>query len=526
MVTAMVTSRGTAKVTEPARRRSPAFARLARLAHFGLACLAMPAMAGEWTITPTMAVSETATDNVNLTQRHKQSDLITDLTPGIQIDGRGSRVQLHLEYQMHNLMYAQESSRNQTQNYLNSFGTIELLENRFFLEGSGNISQQNTNAFGPTTASNVNVNTNRNTTETSTFRLSPYFRGQFGSFADYNLRYIQITNRTKSFDNLDWDSREWVGSVNGQTRVTNLSWSIEGNSQDVEFTRGRNTEAERLRGVLHYQINPQFRVSVFGGREANNYVSLDKESYTTKGAGFDWTPTERTRLSLSREDRFFGNSDSIKFSHRTAGTIWTYTETRDVVVNPTQASTSALGSNYDLFFNLFQSAIPDPAARAAFVNNLLLTSGINPNTQLQGGFMTSGVTLQHLRNASFALTGARNTVTFSAFQNETQTAASTVGTGAILGSFANFQNVDQSGGSLTWSHKLTPLSSLIGSYSMIDSRGTGTNRLKTDETLYHLGVLTQLGPKTNASVGARHIVIDGTTNYTENAVTATLSHRF
>ena len=94
-----------------------------RLALLGLALAGAthPASAGEWTITPTLAVTETATDNVFLSSSGEQSGFVTNVTPGIRIDGEGGRSKLHLDYQMNNLFYSVDPSRNnQTQHSLNA----------------------------------------------------------------------------------------------------------------------------------------------------------------------------------------------------------------------------------------------------------------------------------------------------------------------------------------------------------------------------------------------------------------------
>ena len=67
---------------------------------------------------------------------------------------------------------------------------------------------------------------------------------------------------------------------------------------------------------------------------------------------------------------------------------------------------------------------------------------------------------------------------------------------------------------------------MTGSVSRLKSKGTGDSSLETDETMYTVNFVTQLGPKTNAGLSARRIEVDGTTNYTENAITGTFSHRF
>ncbi len=522
MVTAMVTVMAMALNRDSRNRAGKLF-----FLTLAVSCVALPAYSGEWKITPSVAVNETATDNVALSSNaDKKSELVTDINPGIRIDGNGERVKLRFDYQLHQLIHARDSSRNRTQNSLNALGTVEAVENWLFVEASGMISQQSISAFGGATSTSVNTNDGSNTTETSTYRLSPYIKGALGGFADYQVRYNLSTTSSKSDSAFDSDSKEVVATLKGVTSLTSLGWSVDASSQTVDYSNRRSNESDRLRGVLTYQFDPQFRASVSAGRESNNYVSTDKETHTTKGVGLEWSPTERTLVSVNRESRFFGNSNSFSFSHRTGNTSWKYSESKDASAQPNQQSSTNLGSYYDLYFNLFASAIPDPVARATYVNAFLLSNGISPTAQLQGGFLSSGVSLQHRRNLSFALLGARNTVTFSAFQSESENLSQTVGTGLFVGDFGNVQRVEQRGASINWSHKLTGLSSLTGGYSITNSKGSGTSSVETDQKMLNINFTTQLGPKTNAGIGARRVVVDGSTNYTENALTGTLSHQF
>ena len=526
MVTAMVTVMRTSTESNLLATRQVRRAVLLAV----LASAMASAYAGEWTITPTLAITETATDNVALSDRNKKSDLISDVNPGIRIEGSGGRSKLRLDYQMHNLFYAQDSSRNEIQNSLNALGTLEAVDNWLFIEASGNISQQSLSAFGSSSSSSsVNVNTNLNSTETATYRISPYIVGSFGSFADYQLRYNLATTSWKSSLSNDENTSELVGSLKGNTRFASLGWSVDASTQTVDYDRGRDSEDDRLRGVLTYQINPQFRVLLIGGVESNNYQSRDKESNTTSGAGFDWSPTERTLLSVSREDRFFGPANTISFTHRTARTAWKYTDTEDVVTQTDQQSTAGLGTYYDLFYNMLSYSIPDQAQRAAAVSSMLLSAGIPLNAELEGSFLTNGSTIEHRRELSFALLGSRNTLTFAGGETQSERASQ----GALISalgasSFSDAQKIRQRFASINWSHKLTPYSSLIASASRTNSKGSGTGiaNLETTEQMYNLNFTTQLGPKTNAGVSFRHVVGDGTVDYTENALTGTLSHRF
>lgn len=491
-----------------------------------LVAMALPVSAGEWTITPSVSLNETMTDNVDQVENHRTSSLITDIAPGINIVGTGDRVKLNVDYRLHNLFYSDDSSRNGHQNSLNAAGTLEALENWFYIDANASISQQNLSAFRGATDSSVDTNNSSNTTETSTYRLSPYFKGMLGASTEYELRYNLAKTTTDSSNSYDTTTRGFAARLRGTPQLSRFAWAVDANTQKAEFSNGRENDADLLRGVLTYKFDPQFRVSLIGGRESNDYASIDKKSHTIKGLGLDWSPTDRTLLSASREDRFFGNSDSVSFTHRTARTAWKFRQTKDTVTSTNQTSGS-VGTYFDLFDNMFQSAIPDPAARAAFVNAFLQSNGVSPTAQLQGGFMTTGVTLQKRRELSFALSGVRNTVTFAATQSDSENLSQGAGLGWFAGTeFANVNQVRQTGASVNWSHKLTGLSTLTGSLSRLKSKGQGTSSAETDQDLYTVNFLTQVGPKTNVGVGFRRIDVDGTTSYTENAVTGTFSHRF
>lgn len=477
-----------------------------------LGCIVLPGHAGEWKITPMATVTETATDNVALSNRRKKADLVTDVNPGLHIEGYGGRSKLFFDYQMHNLFYARASDAKNTQHALNALGTLEALEDWLFIEASGVISQQSTSAFNGVTPTDVNTNIN-GTSETSTYRLSPYIRGTFGGFADYQLRYDLSTTRSKSDSNFDHDIRELAFKLKGDPILTRFLWQLDITSKYVEFGNGRSNEADRLRAVLTYQLDPQFRFSLIGGSEANDYMNPPKkETYSNKGASLEWAPTERTRVLLGREDRFFGRSNTFSVSHRTALTAWRYRDSRDAAI--LLAQEPATGGD--------AAALCQTLSAADCVTKLLA------NAQLQTGFLTTRVTLQHTREMSFVLLGARNTLTFAAAQIDSENLAQGIGTGVVAGDdFSQAQNIRQRGGSVIWTHRLTPMSSLTGGYTRMKNTGTGgATPLETDQKVLRLNFLTQLSPKSAAGIGLRHVVVDGTANYTENALTAVLKHEF
>lgn len=490
-----------------------------------MAGVSLRAIAGEWTVTPSIAVSETASDNLFLSSSESKSGLVSAITPGISINGAGSRAKLRLNYQLYSLFYSVDPSQNnQLQNSLNASGSLEAIEKWFFIDATGTISQQSLSPFGaaPVSAS-VSTSVNDNIAETGVYTVSPYIRGEFGSVADYLLRYTLSSSHSKGNSAYNSDTETWLGQLSGKTRLASVGWSVDGSATVYDQGSQRTKKDNRVRGVIYYQIDPQFQVSLIGGSEQNNYETLDMESSTIAGAGFKWTPTERTELAFSREERFFGPANTFSFSHRTPLSAWQASASEDVTSNSAQQSVT-YGTYADLLNQIF-SSLPD-AERAAAVQSVLDRYNLDGDAQMQGGYLSNSTVLRQLRQFSVALIGARNTVTFAATQSQTQSISLINGLGVDIGSGGSANNVDQFGANLNWSHRLTPQSSLIGSVAYLNSQGTGTNTMETTQKLFTLSYTTTLGPKTYAGVSLRHVIADGTTEYTENAVVATLTHRF
>ena len=474
-----------------------------------------------WTIKPRVSLTETYTDNANVNRNAggKQSDLITEIAPGINIVARTARLKAYLDYSLREQLYAKESGYNRSQNALNSFGTFEAVDKWLFLDFSGVIAQQTISAFGTQSPGNTSIN--NNVTETSTFRLSPYIRGQFGDIAEYSLRYNLSTTRSDRSNVSDIDVSQWTGQVVGGTSFESLKWTVDGNQQTTDYSLGRKTDAELLRAILTYAVFPQFRVSLSGGWESNNYASLNQETNTTHGYGFDWTPTERTKISAFKEKRFFGDGHNINLSHRFPQSSIQFSDTRDVSVLPNQFATVGLGSVYDLYFQQFETLIPDPVARANFVNALLAQNGISPNAQVTSGFTTSQATIRRNQRLSLVLFGARNSITLLANRSESQGVLTSQ---SGLDAISQSNVVKQQGFGLNLTHRLSEISNLNMLLSRQESLGSGANTIKTTTTLYQLNVSTKLGSKTTGSLSLRRTEFDSTLNpYTENALLGTVS---
>ncbi|NDP38753.1 MAG: TIGR03016 family PEP-CTERM system-associated outer membrane protein [Rhodoferax sp.] len=471
-------------------------------------------------VVPRVSVSEVITNNVALSSANPQSDQITQVSPGIRISVGGARLQAYFDYSRNELFYAQDSSPQRSQNALNTFGTLEVLDNWAYLDFSGNISQQAISAFGAQSVDNTSVNPNR--TEVSTYRLSPYVRGRLGNVANYEARYSRAISSSDSGLGSDVTTGDAVAKVSADRAFGNLGWSADASQQTADYSAGRQTEANRLNLGLSYAITPQLSVSARAGRETNNYTTLDMESYDTSGVGLNWAPSERTKLSASLDHRPFGDAHSVSFEHRTPRTAWRFSDSKDVSTTPNQAGFASLGAIYDLLFIQFASIEPDAVARARLVNTYLQSNGINPNAPVISSFLASAVSLQLLQNLSFALLGVRDTITFVATRSE----SSRLDTLSVGFDPNSATLIRQRGFSVNYAHRLTPEYSLGVLASQQNTEGVSSlqdSRLR----LLSINITGKFGKNAAASVGVRRVVYSSVTApYGETAITLSLNVQF
>lgn len=474
-----------------------------------------------FSVVPRLSVTETFTDNVSLTSTGRRAEQITDISPGLLISGDSGQVKVYFDYSLHETLYAKNSSGRRSQNVLNTSGTVVAVENWAYLDFGGNISQQAISAFGTQSPSNLSINPN--VAETRSFRLSPYLRGRLSTFADYEARYSLTANRSASVQASDVTTGEAVVKLNGRSPSGSLGWAVDASRQNIDYSAGRSTQADRVNATLTYPVNPQLNFSVTGGQEANNFTTVDRKSSFTSGFGINWIPWDSTKLSAFRQNRSFGESHTISFEHRTPRTVWRFSDSKDISVTPSGNGLTGLGSTYDLYFSQFASIEPDPILRAALVNNFLQANAINPNTSVVSGFLTSAASLQRRQDISFALLGLRDTVTVIANRSE----GSRLDSVAVANDdLANSGSVRQNGISVSYAHRLTPDASL-NVLASVQKATDGLGLQNTSTKSVNVSLSTRLTRQSTAVLSARRVVFGSTTSpYTESAITGALNVQF
>ncbi len=484
-----------------------------------------------WRVRPYLTVRETLTNNVNLLPPgQEQNDLITEITPGVRIDGRGPRVQANGSLSVRTLTYAETGDRNNVvYPQANLRGSVEALRDFLFVEGQATVLQTFVSPLGGTSFDNTNASNNRYTAEY--YRLSPYIEGDLaGGRLHYLLRNDNAWTSSSGASAALSDS--YTNRIIGllETEVQPLGWAVDLNRQETSFANQDDSfldELVRLR--LRYQLGPEWRLTASGGYERRTYP-LDEESGAIYGAGVEWRPGERTQGTLRWEERVFGPSYFATFDHRRAWSALRLLATRNVTSYP-QLIGALSGPNAleSLLGAAFVTRFPDPVQRQAAIDDFLRQNALPGNLATATPFFTQQVLLQETQSATFTVIGKRNTIAFTVFHQRNQPISG--GSGAELPPELSFSNDnDQTGGSLTWTRRLTGRTALnvLTSYTEIETYLP--NGRTDDAKLYLVRLLLnhELGAKTSGFLGVRaqrrEAVIS--TDYREMAVYVGVTHQF
>lgn len=470
---------------------------------------------------PRVSLRETWTDNVSLAPRGtERSDWITELSPGLHLRGGGRRVKYDVDYQRSEIFYSKSSSRDH-QNFLSAFGSIEAIENFFFVDASGTISQQTISALGVQPSSTTSASSNR--TETRQFSLAPYIKGRVRSFASYDLRYTASTLRTKGETRFDNDSKVWEGKISSLEDTARVGWLGEYKNEKNDYADARDTDYELGRGTISYTPGRQLRFFGRAGWESTNIIP-GKNSFFTHGVGLQWFPTERTQLSLETDERYFGRSYLYSFRHRTPHSSWSMLFSRDASTTSQRLLGGGVGTIFDRLLDILAPTFADPTQRADEARRALGLMGATGQESSQAGFLSNQVFIDRRAEASAAWIGRRNTFTMTVLRTEANPLLNLLGSD---GDFGLSPAVKQNGFRFDWVHSFGTVTSLTSSLDWRKNEGKSASSPDSKLWLLNIFVNRQLGQKTSLSAGVRHAKSDSSDDgYRENAVLALVAHRF
>lgn len=484
-----------------------------------LACLPTTTLATEWKVAPRLALSETYSDNILLAPSgSKKSEWVTQVNPGVSIEGSGADLRVSADYSLQNLIYANDSRRNNFFHQLNANANATLVDNTLFLDASGGISQQATSLLGPSSNQNLNPG---NVTDVSNYSVSPYLLHRFGSAAVGQLRFTHDAVSSGAGGLSDSSADRVDFRLNSGASFRDLSWGITYTDEKVDYDLRQDVESKVFTGTASYPVQPKLRVIATAGYEKNNFTYLagqePKGSFWS--AGLSWAPTTQTNVDASVGERYFGKTHTLGLSHRTAQTTWianysqNVTSTRQDFLNPMTQE----------FANLFQATgfhtldrSPLSSQEALDLAKALMNELGRPNLLLTNQYYLSKQLL-----GSVAIHRGKSLVTLTATHSVRESVeTTTLGTD----SFSAVNNVKQYGMSAQWAMQMSPRDTINLGAGL--TRSVFPDISRTDDTSsITLDVTRKLEKKLNGSLGFRHSLRtsnDSQNEYTENAITGKL----
>lgn len=473
-----------------------------------------------WSLTPYAGVTETITDNLRLSESARRKEAVTALSVGVRLGSRAGRVRGELDYSVNEYLYARGSESSKHQNNLSANGQAELVDGHVYLDASASIGQQSISAFGTQSTDGALVNANR--TEVRTYRLSPYARGLLSDIATYEARLGYSASSSSGTTAGDSTNSSASLSLASASSGSILGWNATLSHTRSSYSAGTDSYDSLATAGLVLTVMPELRFTASAGRERSDAVgSVSDQSSDFWSLRADITPTERTKLSLQRGHRYFGDTYLVSAEHRFRRSLWRFSSSDDLTGST--ATGTGYTTAYDLLYAQLAATVPDPATRAALVTATLNSSGISPTSVVATSFLTNALTRVRRTELSTSIQGPRSTLTLTAFGSESRRVDAAATTGDDLDSAAQIR---QAGANVSWSHRLTPLSALTLTGNWQRNTGSTQSQHTTLRSLL-LSWSATLSPRLSGSLSARHVSFGSTTGpYRENAAIGSLSLQF
>ena len=480
-----------------------------------------PAWAEGLRVEPSITSSLLWSDNTTLGQSDTaKSDFIIEVQPSLRLTAGGPNLRLNGSVGVDSVSYANGSQRNDTAPSADLSMNAVLAQRLLFLDASVRSFQAAADLFG------ANSTSNRYTT--MQYALSPYLDRELA-------QGVHLTARS---DNT-WTASHGESAPNDDAyfgrhaAAFTISPQPLGVGLEAERTKTKyrdttqSLDRDEVRGSLSAAYDERFQVALVAGRERYRIaVGLPEDSHSIYGARMEWNPSDRTKLEASVERRFFGTGWDAVFTHRSPFLAWRFSTLRQALSHAEQLFSSPAGSNVaGLLDAAFMTRFPDPTERAHAVQDFLAQRGLPANVSTAVSVFSDRIDLYNALTASVAYIGPRDSTALTLYNNRVQTLP---GVDPIF-SLLYPDNYRERGGSISWSHRLTPQAALIATYRRSDVEGFDANAgERTKQDLAQLEWNQALSPKTTGQIGVRYQVIDSTVNSDghESAAYVGLRHRF
>ena len=503
-------------------------AKLPRLLPLAAALLVALPVHAQWRVTPSLSLTETYTDNVNLaSDANKRAQFVTEATPGLSVYGQNSRVQLSANARASYFHYSNgrvAGTRTSTHS-LNAAGKLKVIDELFYIDARASSSARAVSAFGPLDDEG-NRFSDENRTDVTTWSVSPYLTQRFGNFAVATARYTH--DRVKADDSRYGSSTSNGGMIDlaSGRAWRELGWNLRYARQDVDNEQFGNTASENFLASSYYQLDRTLRLTASAGYDSYDYeAAAGRTAGASWSVGFAWAPSQRTSLEMSAGRHFLGSTGRLAASHRSRHSVLRLGYSDDVTTTRDRFAMPQLVDTFSLFDSLYAASIPDPVARRQAIDAYLLATGL-PSTSVQYvNALTNRYFRQKLAQGSAAFNWRTHSAVLSAYASE-RNALSTEETGNIPADLFRFNdNLRQYGLNAAHSYRLNARTSATASLTASQSRAL-TGDFESSQQTLRLSLSRRFSRKVFGIAEVRRTTGErgfSGRDYTANAVSATLS---
>jgi uncharacterized protein (PEP-CTERM system associated) len=412
---------------------------------------------------------------------------------------------------------------------LRASGQTALLGDWLWISGSASISTLAANplsavSFDPAAANVKSV-------QISQYLLSPYIQGRIGTFADYQGRYSISTATTNSGAVLAKLDQRFSGSLKSGSEFNSWGW-------DTNFEAQRRTFSD-----LPIQVRNSASASVFllpiselrVGASINydqigNFVVNGRTSGTGLGLFADWTPSNRTSITVNAKRLHYGTTGKLGISHRFGFLTGALSFDKSVL---TSSDGSVLAVSPAALFSAggFASNL-NPIFNQLAANNLVQSFA----SLVGGGVLSDFIILNNTLSASVGYSSPLNSVVLSSIRSRRDTDATRSqqsvgffgGTSTATVTPLNLTALNTSSLAVDWIHNLDSKNSfgLRVSRVLLENASVGTAASKSTVNIIQSTYRTKLTTDTSATLGLRHTAQSGQVSFDETALFGTFDVRF
>ena len=308
-----------------------------------LASYPLNIFAGEWQFIPSVSLTETYTDNVELSHNNKQSSFVNQARATLQSYYRSPHLEFDINASSILATFSHDHDLDDDFKSLSANTKYNLWQGGPALIGRASIQNQARSSAQNSLADIIS----RDTVETSSYSAGVEYGVNNSEFSLVSSALFTTSSADDSIGEYDGT----LASISAQSNVTNndFLWQInanyekrENNSQD-----GTSHRAKALVGyALTNKVSPFIQIydedssgSISGTRvtssqswgpglrvklsshlyfdAAYNYVDDKKLSDDYVSGTIIWEPSSRTQLFMEISQRFYGDSYKFNFKHRT-----------------------------------------------------------------------------------------------------------------------------------------------------------------------------------------------------------------